>query len=160
LIVPETNAAPEAKADLPNSVLFACNHNVIRSPIAEAILKHWHGRSIFVDSVGVHAGEPDPFVVAVMEEIGIDMSRHRPKSFAELEDPSAFDLVISLTPEAQHAAVELTRHHAVDLAYWPSYDPTAVHGSREQRLEAYRTLRNDLMARIRDYFGPPHGAVL
>ncbi len=88
-------------ADLPGSVLFACSMNAIRSPMAEAILKFLHGRHVYVDSAGVRAGEPDPFAVAVMDEIGIELGRHRPKSFDQLED-GYFDLVISLSPEAQH----------------------------------------------------------
>ncbi|MEM9122790.1 MAG: low molecular weight phosphatase family protein, partial [Pseudomonadota bacterium] len=118
--------------DLPGAVLFACNFNAVRSPMAAAIMKHLYGQFVYVDSAGVRAGELDPFVVAVMEEIGIDVGGHRPRSFDQVEEGS-FDLVISLTPEAQHKAVELTRTMAVDIEYWPTIDPTAVHGSREQR---------------------------
>lgn len=132
---------------LPSAVLFCCSWNAIRSPIAEAILIHFHGRHIYVDSVGVRGGELDPFAVAVMDEIGIDLRQHRPKSFADLEDES-FDLVISLSPEAQHQAVELTRTSACEVEYWPTMDPTAVEGSRETRMEAYRDLRDRLMQRI------------
>ena len=144
---------------LPGSVLFACNHNSIRSPMAAAMLQRLHGRRIFVDSVGLRALPIDPFVVAVMEEMGIDLARHRPKSFEELED-SSFDLVISLTPQAQHRAVELTRTMACEVEFWPSHDPSAVEGSRTEILAAYRALRDDLWRRIRDRFPPgPAGQV-
>lgn len=124
--------------------------------MAEAILKHLHGRRIFVDSVGVRGGELDPFAVAVMDEIGIDLHKHRPKSFDDLEDES-FDVVISLSPEAQHKAVELTRTSACEVEFWPTMDPTAVEGSRETRLEAYRELRDFIMRRILQRF-PVHRA--
>lgn len=143
--------------DLPSAVLFCCTWNSVRSPIAEALLKHFHGRRVFVDSVGVREGDLDPFAVTVMEEIGIDISRHRPKTFDDLEDES-FDVVISLSPEAQHSAVELTRTSACDVEYWPTMDPTVFgEGSREARLEAYRDLRDGLMQRILQRF-PMHAA--
>ena|SRR5665213_3552047 len=140
-------------ARLPSSVLFACGFNSIRSPMAEAILKQAHGRRIYVDSVGVREAPVDPFAVAVMAEIGIDLSRHHPKTFAALEDHS-FDLIISLAPEAQHAAVELTRTVACDVEFWPVFDPTATEGSREEVLTAYRTLRDHLRRRILERFPP------
>jgi len=135
----------------PTSVLFACTQNAIRSAMAEAILKHVAGSRIFVDSVGVRPDELDPFAVAVMKEIGIDLSRHRPKGFDDLEDDN-FDLVISLSPEAQHRAVEMTRTTACDLEFWNTYDPTAVEGNRETRLAAFRQVRDMLLARIRERF--------
>jgi protein-tyrosine-phosphatase len=131
----------------PSSVLFACTFNSIRSPMAAALMKHLHGRHIYVDSVGVRAAEIDPFAVAVMDEIGIDIAKHQAKTFDELEDTS-FDLVISLSPEAQHSAVELTRTMACDVEFWPMHDPTAVEGSREERLDAYRMVRDHLRQRI------------
>ncbi|HEY8351228.1 MAG TPA: low molecular weight phosphatase family protein [Sphingomonadales bacterium] len=145
-------------APRPTSVLFACNTNRVRSPMAEAIAKHLLGRRVFVDSVGVRCDdeEPDPFCQAVLDEIGLDISRHQPKSFEDLEDAS-FDLVISLTPEAQHQAAELTRTMACDIEYWPTADPTLVEGNRETRLAAYRALRDSLMERIIERFelSPP-----
>lgn len=126
--------------------------NSIRSPMAEAILKHLHGRRLYVDSVGVRAQEVDGFAVAAMEEIGIDISRHRSKTFEDLEDTS-YDLVISLSPEAQHRAVELTRTMDCDVEFWPVLDPTViVDGNREERLAAYRQVRDHLMRRILDRF--------
>ena len=137
---------------LPGSILFACNLNAVRSPMAEAIAKHLHGHLVYVDSVGVHRGVLDPFAVAVIDELGIDLSRHRAKTFDELEDTS-FDLIISMTPEAQHRAVEMTRTMACEVEYWPTFDPTLVQGSREMVLEAYRQVRDDLLRRIRARFG-------
>jgi protein-tyrosine-phosphatase len=138
-------------ARLPSSVLFACSFNAIRSPMAEAMLKALHGRRIFVDSVGVREAPVDPFAIAVMAEIGLDLARHRPKTFDALEDTS-FDLVVSLSPEAQHKAVELTRTMACEVEYWPVFDATAVEGSREERLAAYRLVRDHLRKRIGERF--------
>ena len=137
---------------LPDAVLFACNMNAVRSPMAEAITRHLFPKKIYVDSVGVRAGELDPFAVSVMAEIGIDLKAHKSKNFEQLED-TLFDLIVSLTPEAHHNALELTRTMAVDAEYWPTQDPTIATGSREQRLEAYRQVRDDLIAKIRERFG-------
>ncbi|HZH27663.1 MAG TPA: arsenate reductase ArsC [Azospirillaceae bacterium] len=134
------------------SVLFACTHNAIRSPMAEAMLKQLHGRRIYVDSVGVKTGETDVFATTVMAEIGADLSRHRPKTFDDLEDTS-YDLVVSLSPEAQHRAVEMTRTMACEVEYWRIQDPSVVEGSREQRLDAYRQVRDELRRRIAERFG-------
>jgi protein-tyrosine-phosphatase len=137
--------------DLPRAVLFSCTLNSVRSPMAEGLLKHLLGHKIYVDSAGVRGGEIDPFAVAVMEEIGIDLSRHHAKSFDELADTS-YDLIISLSPEAQHKAVELTRTMACEVEFWPIMDPTWVEGSREARLEAYRQVRDELQRRIEARF--------
>lgn len=147
---------PKTAEDLPGSVLFACTHNAIRSPIAEAIMKYLHGRKVYVQSVGLRPEPIDPFAVAALDEIGIDKSRHRPRSFEDLED-DYFDLVISLSPEAQHRAVELTRTSSCEIEFWPTMDPSLVIGAREQRLDAYRALRDDLLRRLRQRF-PPGGA--
>ena len=139
---------------LPRSVLFICNLNAVRSPMAHALADHHCRRRVYVDSVGVAAGELDPFSVAAMAELGLDISHHRPKSFDAL--PVAdFDLIISLTPEAQHRAVEMTRHSDAELEYWPTLDPTLTDGSREQRLDAYRQVRDGLKQRITDRFDFP-----
>ena len=141
--------------ELPGAVLFACNHNRVRSPMAEALMKLMFGDRVYVDSCGLRLDDdddPDPFAVAVMDELGADLSGHRSKTFADLEE-GAFDLVVSLTPEAQHRAVELARHHAVDIEYWPTQDPTLTMGSRDAVLEAYRETRDALAARIRSRFG-------
>jgi protein-tyrosine-phosphatase len=137
--------------ELPGAVLFACTLNAVRSPMAAAIMRHLFGKFVYVESAGARAGDLDPFAVEVMDEIGIEIGRYKPKSFDDLEDGS-FDLVITLSPEAQHKAVELTRASAVEIEYWPTMDPTALEGSREQKLEAYRTVRDDLLQRIRKRF--------
>jgi protein-tyrosine-phosphatase len=139
---------------LPSSVLFACTRNSIRSPMAEALLRHLWRQRIFVQSVGVRAGELDPFAVAVMDEVGISIEGHRPQSFEDLHDNS-FDLIISLSPEAQHSAVELTRTMACEVEYWPTLEPSIVEGNRETRLDAYRAVRDQLMKRIEQRFPPP-----
>ena len=141
----------DAPAPRISSVLFACTHNSIRSPMAEGLLKMLHGKSIYVDSAGVREGENDPFVVAVMAELGVDMSRHRAKTFDQLEDDS-FDLVISLSPEAQHRAVEMTRTTACDVEFWNTFDPSLTEGTREMRLDAYRQVRDQLLKRLRQRF--------
>lgn len=147
--------APPPSSDLPKAVLFACNFNSVRSPMAEAILRHLAGRQIYVESAGVRAGELDPFAVAVMEEIGIEMAGHTPQSMADLYDGS-FDLVISLSPEAHHQALEMTRTQAIEAEYWPTLDPTAaIGGSREQVLSAYRDVREALFKRIKERFPLP-----
>jgi protein-tyrosine-phosphatase len=143
-------------ARAPSSVLFACSFNAIRSPMAAAMLRQLHGRRVYVDSAGVREGPIDPFAVAVMAEIGIEIAGHVAKAFEALED-SSFDLVISLSPEAQHRAVELTRTMACEVEYWPMHDPTAVEGSRAERLAAYRMLRDLLRSRIATRF-PAAGA--
>lgn len=135
----------------PGSVLFACTENALRSPMAEAMMKHLHGHRVFVDSAGVRAGTLDGFAVEVMAELGLDISGHRPKTFDELEDTS-FDLVVSLSPEAQHGAVELTRSSAAELEFWHVFDPSLVEGGREARLDAYRQVRDELLALIRERF--------
>jgi len=140
--------------DLPGAVLFACSRNAVRSPMAAAILKHLAGKRIFVDSAGVRPGEPDPFAIAVMEEMGVDMSRHEPASIGELHDLS-FDLIVTLAPEAQHKALELAHRYAIDVEYWPTPDPTLASGSREQILDAYRDVGDRLFTKIKQRFPLP-----
>lgn len=140
----------------PQSVLFACTFNAVRSPMAEALGRYRFGRDVFFSSAGVKHGDLDPFAVAAMDEIGIDLSKHRPRVFADLED-EAFDLIVTLSPEAHHSALEYTRTMAVDVLYWPTLDPTAVQGSREQRLDAYRAVRDGLEKRIVQLLEPVTG---
>jgi protein-tyrosine-phosphatase len=148
-------SAPE-QGRRPHAVLFACGLNSIRSPMAAAMLKRMLGSSLYVGSAGVRKGELDPFAVAAMDEIGLDIEAHKPITFEELEDLEGlnFDLIVTLSPEAHHKAIELTRILAADVEYWPTADPTAVEGSREQRMDAYRAVRDQLMARIRARFSP------
>lgn len=132
------------------AVLFACQMNAVRSPMAEAIARHYFGRSVYVQSAGVRKGETDPFMVAALDEAGIDATKHKPRTIAELEEWEGlnFDLIITLSPEAHHAALELTRTNAVAVEYWPTADPTIVQGSRDQQLDAYRAVRDSLTKRI------------
>jgi protein-tyrosine-phosphatase len=147
-------ASPTLPATQPLAVLFACGLNSVRSPIAAGLFAQLFGRTIYVGSAGVRKGELDPFAVAVMAEIDIDISRHKPITFEELNDLEGlnFDLIVTLSPEAHHRALELTRTSAVDVEYWPTVDPTDADGSREQRLEAYRQVREQLLTRIRRRF--------
>ncbi len=141
----------------PQAVLFACGLNAVRSPMAAALLKQMFGGLIYVGSAGVRKGELDPFAAAVMDESGIDIRTHVPTTFEELEDLEGlnFDLILTLSPEAHHMALELTRTLAADVEYWPTADPTAVEGSREQRLDAYRAVRDQLAHKIRERFAAP-----
>jgi protein-tyrosine-phosphatase len=142
-----------------HAVLFACGMNAVRSPMAAGLFYQMFGKTIYVGSAGVQRGELDPFAVAVLEEIGVDIARHKPVTFEELDELEglSFDLIVTLSPPAHHKALELTRTVAADVEYWPIVDPTAIEGSREQRLEAYREVRDQLMARIRERFGRPGG---
>ena len=143
-------------SDLPSAVLFACTMNSVRSPMAEGILKYLHGHRIYVDSAGVREGEMDGFAIEAMDEIGIEIGNHKAKTFDDLED-SSFDVVISLSPEAQHKAVEMTRVMACEVEFWNTFDPTIVEGNRDIRLDAYRQVRDQLMEKIKQRF--PIGAV-
>ncbi len=144
----------EPAVDIPDAVLFCCTMNAVRSPMAEGLMKALYGTTAYVDSVGVRAGEPDGFVVAVMQELGIDISRHKAKTFDELHDGS-FDLIIAMSPEAQHHAVEMTRTMACDVEFWNTLDPTIIEGSREDRLTAYRQVRDQIRKRLENRFGRP-----
>ncbi len=139
----------------PQAVLFACGLNSVRSPMAAGLFRQTMGKGVYVASAGVRKDELDPFAVAVLDEHGIDIARHKPITFEELEDLEGlnFDLIVTLSPEAHHKALDLTRTIAADVEYWPTPDPTAVEGSREQRLEAYRDVRDQLLGRIKDRFG-------
>ena len=147
-----------ARAARPQAVLFACGLNSVRSPMAAALFKHYFGRT-YVGSAGVRKGELDPFAVAAMEELGLDIAKHHPMTFEELEDWEGlnFDLIVTLSPVAHHRALELTRALAAEVEYWPTADPTATEGSREQRLSAYREVRDQLIERIKARFAPPPG---
>jgi protein-tyrosine-phosphatase len=150
--MPSSAGVPERQ---PLAVLFVCSSNSVRSPMAAALFAQIFGRAIYVGSAGVRQGELDGFAVAVMAEIGLDISRHKPVTLEELEDEDQernFDLVVTLAPEAHHRALELARTSGVDVEYWPTADPSAVEGNREQRLDAYREVRDQLLARIRARF--------
>jgi protein-tyrosine-phosphatase len=149
------SAPPRAR--VPQAVLFACGQNSVRSPMAASLLQQMFPQTLYVRSAGVKKGELDPFVVAVMAEMGQDVSKHRPMTFEEVEDWEGmnFDLIITLSPEAHHKALELTRTMAADVEYWPTADPTDTQGNREQKLAAYREVMDGLLARIRKRFARP-----
>ena len=151
--------ADEAPPDKPprkrrvQAVLFMCNFNAVRSMAAEAIARHYFGKSTYVQSAGVRSGEPrDPFMVAALDEIGIDASRHKPRTVEDLEEWEGlnFDLIVTLSPEAHHRALVLTHTIASEVEYWPTPDPTfSQEGTREQRLDGYRDVRDGLILRIK-----------
>lgn len=140
----------------PRSVLFACGLNSLRSPMAAYLFKHLIGPTVAVRSAGVQTGDLDPFAVAAMAEIGLDIAEHRPMTFEELEDLEGldFDLIVTLSPKAHHKALELTHRLAAAVEYWPTSDPSVIEGSREQRMHAYREVLEQLAKRIVARFGP------
>ena len=139
----------------PQAVLFACGLNSVRSPMAAGLFKQMLGRAIYVASAGVRKDELDPFAVAALDEVGIDIAKHRPMTFEELDDWEGlnFDLIVTLSPEAHHKALELTRTIAAEVEYWPTPDPTPTEGTREQRLDVYRAVRDQLTEHIKTRFG-------
>ena len=146
--------------DLPSSVLFCCDHNAVRSPMAEGMMKKFYGHTAYVQSAGVYNDmEIDGFSVAVCAELGIELDRHRSRSFDEMEewgdDLSGFDLVVALSPASQRRALELTRYYHLEVEYWPILDPTGLGETRAQKLENYRETRNQIKSRILTRFGPP-----
>lgn len=132
----------------PGSVLFICGLNAVRSPMAEALARRLFGKTTYIASAGVRKGELDPFSVKVMEEIGLDISKHRPHTIEDLEDDN-FDLIITLAPEAHHKALDMTRTLAAEVEYWPTPDPQLATGSRDQILDTYRSVRDGLAKRIK-----------
>ncbi|WP_386684666.1 low molecular weight phosphatase family protein [Loktanella sp. R86503] len=146
--------------DLPQSVLFCCDHNAVRSPMAEGIMKKLYGTRSYIQSVGVNNDmEIDGFAVAVCAEIGVALERHRSRSFDEMEqwgdDLSSFDLVLALSPASQRRALDLTQFYHLDVEYWPILDPTGMVDQRDARLALYRQTRDQIIARLTDRFGPP-----
>jgi protein-tyrosine-phosphatase len=147
-------------AELPQSVLFCCDHNAIRSPMAEGMMKKFYGQGTYVQSAGVHNDmEIDGFSVAVCKEIGVELSRHRSRSFEEMQqwgdDLAAFDLIVALSPAAQRLALEFTRFFHIDVEYWQIMDPSGIGETREAKLEQYRKTRNQIRERMIARFGPP-----
>ena len=149
-------ARPAASAQ-PRSVLFLCGMNAVRSPIAEQLARRMLPRSVFVASAGVRPGERDPFVDAVLAESGLSLGERQPRTLDQLED-DYFDLIVTLSPEAHHRALEMTRSLAVDVEYWPMPDPTGITGTREQIMAAYREVRDRLEKRIAERFGTQKAA--
>jgi protein-tyrosine phosphatase len=139
---------------LPSAVLFCCTMNSIRSPMAEGLMKRYHGARVYIDSVGIRTGETDPLMIAVMKEIGVDMARHHPKTFATLADES-FDTVICLSDEARARAEQFARYRHCELRFWKVSDPSLAEGNREARMAAYRELREQLRDKILDLYPLP-----
>jgi len=137
--------------DVPHSILFVCGENALRSPMAEAMVKAYFGDRVYVDSIGVREGELDPMAVAVMAEIGIDISGHKPKRLDDLFDTN-FDAIVTLSREAHDKALEMMRNEAVEVILWPVDDPSVVDGNREVRLAAYRAVRDRLRTLIAEMF--------
>ncbi|SHH39360.1 arsenate reductase [Cognatiyoonia sediminum] len=154
--------AADTYEDLPQSVLFCCDHNAVRSPMAEGIMKQLYGTDCYIQSVGVKNDlEIDGFSIAVCEELGVELSRHRSRSFDEMEewgdDLSSFDLVLALSPASQRRALDLTRFFHLDVEYWPILDPTGLGDNRETRLVSYREARDQIVNRLTSRWGPGHG---
>ena len=141
---------------IPASLLFACSENSVRWPMAEALAKRLYGQASYIDSVGVRASMVDGMAAAALDELGIDVHRHHAKTFDDV-DPSSFDVIVTLSPEAHHQALEFTRGTAAEVEYWPVMDPSVVEGSRDMRLSAYRSTRDQILARLKARFGAPSG---
>jgi protein-tyrosine-phosphatase len=146
-------------APLPGSVLFCCDHNAVRSPVAEGLMKKLHGDRVFVQSAGVHHDmDVDAFMVVVAKELGVDISRHRAKSFSEMEDwgddMASYDVIVALSPASQRRALEYARHLSIEIIYWPTLDPTGIGEGREQKLDAYCQTRDQILKSIISTFGP------
>ena len=146
--------------EIPQSILFCCDHNAVRSPMAEGLMKKFYGHAAYVQSAGVYNDlEIDGFSIAVCAEIDIELHRHRSRSFDEMQqwgdDLAAFDLVVALSPAAQRRALDLTRLYHLEVEYWPILDPTGLGETRAQKLESYRQSRDQIAGRIRDKFGDP-----
>ncbi len=128
--------------------------------MAEGMMKRFYGRAAYVQSAGVKNDmEIDGFTIAVCQEIGIELSRHRSRSFEEMaewgDDLSGFDLVVALSPASQRLALEYTRFFHLDVEYWPILDPTGIGETRDAKLAAHRQARDQIEARMLDRFGPP-----
>lgn len=149
-----------AGGKFPSSVLFCCDHNSVRSPMAEGLMKKFYGQRAYVQSAGVRNDrEIDGFAVAVCKEAGVELSRHRARSFEEMrqwgDDLSAFDLIVSLSPASQRQALELTRFSALEVEYWPIMDPSGIAEDREAKLAVYRQARDQIARKMQERFGPP-----
>lgn len=145
--------------DLPQSVLFCCDHNAVRSPMAEGIMKKFYGLNTYVQSAGIKNDlEIDGFAIAVCAEIGVELARHKSRSFEEMEkwgdQLSSFDQVVALTPASRHEAHDLTRYYHLELEYWPIIDPCGAGETREQRLAAYRVSRDEIINNLVARWGP------
>jgi arsenate reductase len=146
--------------DLPQSVLFCCDHNAVRSPIAEGLMKKYYGQQTYVQSAGVRNDlEIDGFAIAVCAEWGIELSRHRSRSFEEMQqlgdDLTSFDLIVALSPASQRHALDLTVVNSLEVVYWQIMDPTGLGESRDARLVSYRQTRDQIRDKMFEFWGPP-----
>lgn len=144
----------------PQSVLFCCDHNAVRSPMAEGLARRFYGDQFYVQSAGVHNDmEIDGFAISVCKEANVSVARHRSRSFDEMkewgDDLSSYDLIIALSPASQRRALELTRYAHIDVEYWPIMDPTGLGETREAKLQSYRNTRDQIVERLIQRFGPP-----
>nr|WP_255733140.1 low molecular weight phosphatase family protein [Ruegeria sp. Ofav3-42] len=145
---------------MPQSVLFCCDHNAVRSPMAEGLMKKFYGTGTYVQSAGVRNDlEIDGFCIAVCHEVGVELSRHRSRSFDEMQewgdDLSSFDLIVALSPASQRRALELTRIFHLDVDYWPIMDPTGLGENRQDKLTHYRQTRDQIIQHLKDSWGEP-----
>jgi protein-tyrosine-phosphatase len=128
--------------------------------MAEGMMKKYYGHKTYVQSAGVFNDlEIDGFSIAVCDELGIELARHRSRSFDEMQDwgddLSGFDLVVALSPASQRRALELTRYYHLEVEYWPILDPTGLGETRENKLASYRQSRDQIRERLLARFGPP-----
>ncbi len=146
--------------ELPQSILFCCDHNAVRSPMAEGLMKKYYGTQAYVQSAGVVGDlDIDGFSIAVCKELGIELSRHQTRSFDEMEEGgeeiASFDMVVALSPTSQKRVLELTKYYSLSVEYWPIVDPTALGDRREEKMDAYRQARDQISNRLIERFGPP-----
>jgi len=145
---------------LPQSILFCCDHNAVRSPMAEGLMKKFYGSKTYVQSAGVLADKDiDGFSIAVCAELDIELARHKSRSFDEMQklgdELSSFDLIVALSPASQTEAAKITRFYTLQVDYWPIIDPTGIGEGREENLVSYRKARDQIIERLITKFGPP-----
>jgi len=150
--------------ELPQSILFCCDHNAVRSPMAEGMMKKFYGTDCYIQSAGVKNDlEIDGFSIAVCQELDVELARHRSRSFDEMEewgdDLGSFDLVVALSPASQRRALELTRFYHLDVEYWPILDPTGLGDNRDAKLVSYREARDQIRGKLVERWGPPQDEI-
>lgn len=137
---------------IPKSILFLCQLNSVRSPMAEGLMRHAFPDVANIRSCGLYMGDVNDFMVTVMREKGVDMSGHAPAMLADLQDET-FDHVIAFTKEAHEAAQSVFEDKPDTIVeFWPVVDPGQ--GSLDVRamLNNYRAIRDNIDARLRRTF--------
>ena len=143
------------------SVLFCCNYNSVRSPMAEGIFKKLIDQRIFVQSAGVFDTlEIDGFTVKVCDEINVKLSKHRVRSLKEMEKEGGFtggfDLVVALTKESLEEVRKYSRYSSVMIEDWIVEEPVKDENDINQTIGSYRNTRDIILKKInerfRDYF--------